>query len=193
MTHRLNTIKASQIMFSLHTHCDTIELKCSSLHRNWRVELLKNLKRLKNRTVSIEDGAILSVEKILSTNDPVCKHGKTLCRVTYDALSFIPFIGEVYYGYITLIIQLGLIIESQKMVKVLIRHNKIPPGYKFIDSNKTFSNGVHSYAVGDQVKFKVVNLQYKPMEINCIASLEQDLTIEVIDTIIEPEDTFVDR
>ncbi len=197
-------------MFSLRLMKETIEVDPKSLCREWRKKFLDTLRRQKERMITPGVGAILFVEKLVRVEPPRAENSKLFATVEFEALNFFPSIGEIYTGEVTMVIPLGLVIEAENMVRVLIQPANMPAGYKFDNSRKVFTNGVHSFTNQDVVRFRISNVQYKPAQINCIGSLKDvpqlekeektgkgEKSLEVIDDseeslVLEPVDPFED-
>lgn len=183
-------------MFSLKTFKYKFEVHPRCLSKDWEKLFLETLQKEKNRTVAPSIGAILEVQKIHSVDPPRVHNGKITVSCVYQAIAFSPSLGEIYSGIITLILPLGILVESEGLVKVMIQPAQMLPGYKFDTTRKIFGNGIHSYQAGDKITFRLTNLKYKVSEINCIGSLkdvkevcEEELSEE---RIIEPPDEFID-
>lgn len=187
-------------MFTLRSFKTQFSVPPSALSNQWKTQFLSCLSRQKNRTVTQSEGVVLEVRRILSLQPPKIVNGLICVTCSYEAVAFCPSVGELYKGKITMILPLGILIEAEGLVKVLIQLPNMPPGYKFDSARKVFANGIHSYSVGDTITFRVVNLKYKPDEINCIGSVK-DIPISSrmeerkdddgeYDEIIEPPDEF---
>ena len=142
------------------------------------------------------NGALLEIQDITKVEPPRVSDGKILATVIYTAVAFMPASGEVYTGRISLILPLGILIEAEGLVKVMIQPANMTAGYKFDPARKVFSNGVHSYAADDEIRFRITNIKYKPGEINCIGSTKDIAPVveedEIVQEAIEPPDDFVD-
>ena len=178
-------------MFSSSVLTHKFEVHPRNLSKEYKKRILETLEKEKNRTVSSTSGAISRVEKILQYGDIVSKNSKHFITCQFSALVFFPSIEEVYKGEITMNLPIGILIESERLVKVLIQPSNIPEGYKFDNMRKVFSNGIHSWLVGDVISFKVLNIKYKDNEINCIGSLK-DVKVDDSDDydIVEPPDDY---
>lgn len=183
-------------MFELKTFKSTISIHPRCLCREWKAKFLEALRKEKERTVTQSSGAILEIQKITEVESPEINDSKIQVTVTYTAVAFSPAIGEVYMGRISLILPLGILIEAEGLVKVMILPTNMTTGYKFDPSRKVFSNGVHSYAAEDEIRFRITNIKYKPGEINCIGSIKDLPFLSVPETddlvVIEPPDDFVE-
>lgn len=184
-TTTMFTLKNFKHKFEVHPRC---------LSKDWEQRFLETLQKEKNRTVVPIIGAILEVKKINSVDPPKVHNGKIIVSCNYQAIAFSPSMGEIYSGRITLILPLGILVEAEGMVKVMIQPAQMLSGYKFDVIRKVFSNGIHSYQVGDKISFRLINLKYKSDEINCIGSLKdvKEVLEDDMETIIEPSDEFVD-
>lgn len=159
-------------MFSLREFKHRFEVPARSLCRDWKAKFLTSLKNEKDRTVNSKTGVILSVKEFKKIHPPVMHNGKIIVDCIFTGISFLPEIQQIYQGTITLILPLGILIEVDGMVKVLIQSTNLPSGYKFIPIRKVFGNETHTYQVGDKIHFKILNIRYKPGEVNCIGSLK---------------------
>jgi DNA-directed RNA polymerase subunit E'/Rpb7 len=186
-------------MFSLKSFKYRFEVHPRCLSVDWKRRFLETLRKDRDRTITQASGVTLEVQDFESVDSPVVHNGKIFVTCVYNAIAFSPSIGELYSGKITLVLPLGILIESEGLVKVLIQPINMPSGYKFDSSRKVFSNGLHSYKAEDIVTFRVMNIKYKVGEINCIGSLK-DIPVESENgddnedesEIIEPCDDFID-
>jgi DNA-directed RNA polymerase subunit E'/Rpb7 len=197
-------------MFGEQNIIDVVEIHPSELHRKWKDRVLQTLKKQQENTVTEKYGAITKVNKIVRVIDhPRSCHDKLLAKVECQVQSFKPCKGEVYRGKITLVLQIGLLIEENN-VRVIIRKDCLPspslstasstapsstsskPHYTFDAVRKCFTNGISSYSQGDSVSFLVLDVRYCPTELNCIGSIKDlpQITASDDDVILEPEDTF---
>lgn len=194
-------------MFREQNIIDVVEIHPSELHRKWKDRVLQTLKKQQENTVTEKYGAITKVNKIVRVIDhPRSCHDKLLAKVECQVQSFKPCKGEVYRGKITLVLQIGLLIEENN-VRVIIRKDCLPspslsaststatsskPHYTFDAVRKCFTNGISSYSQGDIVSFLVLDVRYCPTELNCIGSIKDlpQSTASDDDVILEPEDTF---
>ncbi len=180
-------------MFSSHIFMNTFVIPPNCLSKEWKRKFLEIVKKTKTRTVSQVNGAILEVEDLVKCEYPKLEDGMVQASIIYRAIAFNPSIGAVYNGAISLILPLGIIIESEGLVKIVVQPINLPTGYKYDSARKVFTNGIHSYSVGDIVRFQIVTVKYKTNEINCIGSMknisrEEDENLPVI----EPPDEFID-
>lgn len=185
-------------MFQIRTLTEKVEIPFRCLCKNWKDEFFNILRQKKDRTVDPREGAILKVDRLISSSNPIVHNSKMFSEIKYDAISFKPSIGELYSGEITIITQLGLLVEAEGLVKVMIQPRNMPEGYKFDPVKKIFSNGIQSYSNGMIITFKIVGLMYKPTVIQCIGTVigitqtsmkEKNEVIEE-DTILEPVEEF---
>lgn len=180
-------------MFSSHVFMNSFVIPPNCLSKEWKRKFLEIVKKEKNRTVSQINGAVLEVDELLKCQPPKLEDGTIVATIVYRALAFHPSIGAVYNGTISLILPLGIIIESEGIVKIVIQPINLPSGYRYDSARKVFTNGIHSYAVGDVVRFQVMTIKYKPKEINCIGSMKNISHGEDEDLpVIEPPDEFVE-
>lgn len=188
--------KISLGMFHPSTITEQFEIPPSCLDKNWRTKIFQILSKKRNGKIIQNYGAVLEVKKISKIEHPRAHNSKLLSQVTYDALAFRPSVGEIRYGSITMVVKLGIIIESHSLIKVLIQLSNMPAGYEFNDNNKTYGNGIHSYGTGDMIRFKIIGARYKQNEINIHGSCK-DLPVENKKedeenyTIVEPEEEFL--
>ena len=180
------------MMFSPHIFSTTLEIHPSCLSKEWRTKFLDELKKKSDRSVDPQKGVILSVEKILDYGCPKAENGKIITKVQFMADSFVPIVeGEVYRGIITLVFQLGLVIEAEGMVKVVIQPNRMPPGYTYDKARNVFTNGMHTYRIGDEISFRIVTFRYQKGEVLCHGSIK-DLKEHLFAAPFEPSvDEFV--
>ena len=157
-------------MFQSRPLKDKIVIDPRHLSCEWEMRLLETVKKKKEKTLSPACGVISSVTRIIHVDPPKSINGKIIANVEFEAVSFFPSNGEIYPGTITMVLPLGLMIESD-MVRILIQPANIPAGYKFDSARKVFTNGIHSYNVGEKVNFKILNVQYKQDRLNCIGGL----------------------
>ena len=181
-------------MFCTQTLKDTLEIHPKFLCRDWKNLFFQALQKEKNRTVNSQRGAILRIDQILNYGIPKSKNGRLFTNVEYTAISFIPAVNEVYHGPITLVLPLGLLIEAEGLIKVLIQPINMPSGYKFDPNRKVFTNGISSFGVDDTVTFRICSYRYKPKKIDCMGSIKDTLQNIVVDEkeFIEPSDLFTD-
>jgi DNA-directed RNA polymerase subunit E'/Rpb7 len=181
-------------MFSSQVRKDLIHIHPRDLCKDIKQKILEALRKSKNRTITPQQGVILNVYDIISYGTPMVKNSSIISYVEYQASLFFPSVGEVYTGCVTLVLPVGLLLEEEGLVKVLIQPLNMPPGYKFDGTRKVFSNGIHSFGIGSSVRFKITNFRYKPEELSCIGSIKDIIQTppECIDEIIEPEDPFND-
>lgn len=179
-------------MFSERSFESKIEVAPCHLSKNWKENFLQILKKTMEKKISKEFGAILSVKKLTGVKLPEVSNEKTEVVCKYIATSFNPTIDEIYTGVITIVRPQGILVENSELIRVLIQPNNIPSDYKFDPIKKVFQNSIHSYGVGDKIKFKILNIKYRPNEINCIGSIK-NITPEIEEfTIDEIADDFVD-
>lgn len=178
---------------------DTIVVNPDTLTREYQKHFLTLLQRQKERVVHPQVGAILKVEKLTKIDSPVAVNRRLLVKLEFEALVCKPEIGKVYQGKISMVIPLGLVIEAEGLVRVLIQPANMPVGYKFDPARKVFTNGIHSFNLQDRIRFRIVNVQYKPAQINCIGSLKDLPPVENLaptkkvvleEEILEPPDRF---
>mgnify|MGYP000935792302 CR=1 FL=1 len=187
-------------MFRSQVLRDVIEIHPRCLSKDWKHKFLQTLQKEKNRTVNARRGAILNVQDVINYGTPKTFNGKIFTEMEYKAICFIPVVGEVYSGTITLVLPLGLLIEAEGLVKVLIQPINMPIGYKFDTNRKVFSNGIHSFGVDDNVSFKILSYRHKPGKIDCVGTIKdvsQSKPDEVSEPVgpdepVEPDDRFLD-
>lgn len=189
-------------MFTQSILREKIEIEPVSLCREWKTRFFESLRRQKERTIAPGKGAILSIVKLLKVESPVVQNSKLFCTIEFEALNFVPANGSVFKAEITMVIPLGLVIEAEGLIRVLIQPANMPNGYKFDSARKVFSNGIHSFGNHDVVRFLILNTQYKADKINCIGSLKDVQQVEKVDVhestkemeedVLEPPDTFDD-
>lgn len=177
-------------MFSIHQFKDKFEIPPSCLSSKCKQEIEKIVKNIKNRTVSMETGAILEVLEVEPDSKLRIVDSKIYTNVSYKCLSFMPVIDTVVYsGVITLIWSKAIMIEAEGLVKVVIQPLNMPSGFKFDAGSKTFSNSEtgESYATGDTIFFKIKKYNIgETQNINCIGSIK-----DINEThVIEPPDDF---
>ena len=179
-------------LFSLKSFSHKFEVHPKSLSSEWEYNFLTTLKKIKNRTITQSKGVILEVLNFESVKSPIVVNGKIFVDCVFQSLAFTPVIGEIYSGVITLVLPLGVLIETEGLVKVLIQPVNMNVGYKFESARKVFTNGIHSYSCGDKVLFKISNIKYKSTEINCIGSFKDIKIVSEEEEIVEPSDEFID-
>jgi DNA-directed RNA polymerase subunit E'/Rpb7 len=182
-------------MFSLQTFKSVFIIPPRCLSKEWKEKFLEIVQKEKNRTVSQSNGAILEVKEVSAYELPKMQDGKIIAPIVYGAFAFNPAVGAVHTGDISLILPLGILVEAEGLVKIMIQPANLPAGYKYDGARKVFTNGVHSYTVGDSIRFRITNIKYKPGEINCIGSAKDlPATEPELDdlAVIEPPDEFID-
>ena len=179
-------------MFTERTFNNKIHINPQHLSKNWSEHFFNTLQKTFGKTVSKDNGAILKVVKLTKVQPPEVINGNIEAMCTYTAFACKPSVGDICNGIITIVRPQGILIESNELVRVLIQPNNIPSGYSFDPVKKVFQNGIHSYAVGDKVKFKILNIKYLPNQINCIGSIKDIIVETEKDIIDETGDDFVD-
>lgn len=165
---------------------EIISISPKDLQPDWKNRLLTTIQTIREKKVHHEFGIINKVIKIINVFQAAISRTSPsiLCDVSYQAEIFNVQEGDVLSAKITRILQMGILIEYDNIMKVLIQPTGMPDRFKIDRDKKSFTDGIKILKPETLIKFKIQNIRKTPDSIQCIASLQLDDDVEIVD----PED-----
>jgi len=156
-----------------------IDIPFSAMHKDWDLSILSCIRQHYEGKIHPEYGGIQKITKIVEIIDNRIMFSSPLikCFVEYEANVLNPQEGDVISSTVTRIMNLGIFVEYDNMIKVLIQPVHIT-GYKFSDERKRFESpgtgegqNRGTISKGDYITFEIIKIQKTPAAIRCIAKL----------------------
>lgn len=149
-----------------------VDLPFHMLKDNWKACILVYLREQYEGKVHKEFGGIRCINLIEEIVDNYIPPTLTVvkCLVSYKAEAFLPQEGEKYEGFVTSVLEFGVLIDHGPTVKTLIQKDHLKP-YTFDGEKYVRKNSDKKIKKGTRIQYTVIKIQKTPQCIRCIALL----------------------
>lgn len=154
---------------------ETIPINPYYLDNNIKTHMLNLLKQDIQGTCTLSNGYIISVNKIIELGDNIISSANSfiIFNIKYEITYIKPEIQKVYYGKVCMILENGIFVYIENMLKILIPSTTLKYVKYKIDTN-TFSNEDITINIGYDIYVEITAIKYETNMFRCIGKMVEN-------------------